>query len=53
MRYKSFKFDVNSIYESKKFNSIRRFSIIGIENVNAVVKTNLIHFNSMRYNSDV
>ena len=53
MRYKSFKFDINSIYESNKFNSIRLFFVIWIENVNVVVKTNLIHFNSMPHNFDV
>ena len=35
MRYKWFKFDVNSIYESQKFNSIR-FFFTWRENVNAI-----------------
>ena len=50
MRCKLFKFDVNSIYEPNKFNSIRLFFVIWMENFNAVVKMNLIYFNSMRHN---
>ena len=53
IRYKSFKFDVNSVYKSKKFNSSRWFFCNMNEIVNAVVRTNLIHFNSMRYNFDL
>ena len=53
MRFKSFKFHVNSIYKSQKINLIRWFFVIWIENVNAVVKMNLINFNSMWYYSNV
>ena len=53
IRYKSFKFDVNLVSESEKFNSIRWFFVIWIENINAVVRTNLIPFNKMRYNFDL
>ena len=53
MRYKSFKFDVNSIYEYKNLIRFDYFFVIWIENINAVVKTSLIHFNSMQYNFDV
>ena len=53
VRYKSFNFDVNLIYESKKFNSVRLFFVIWIQNINAIVKANWIRFNSMRHNFDV
>ena len=41
MRYKSFKFDVNSVYESKK--------IIPFDDFLSYELKMLIHFNSMRY----